>query len=223
MISESISVAIVDDHLLFRKVLQDFLCRQTRININIQASNLNELFAKLKYSKIQVLVTDLFMPQPDVFEALDMLNTIYPELRILILSMCTDLTVISSLLDLGIHGYISKSEEPEVLVDAIFSVSANKIYRNSLFIEALLHNRQTTKKNRVNGTQIQLNEREIRILELLWEEKSNKEIAEEIFLSVRSVEKIRQDMKDKVGVKSTVGLFKYAIEKKIIGNRTIKF
>jgi DNA-binding NarL/FixJ family response regulator len=60
-------------------------------------------------------------------------------------------------------------------------------------------------------------DREIEILKLLWEEKSNKEIADHLFLSVRSVEKIRQDMKEKTGVKSTIGLLKYAIKKRIIG------
>jgi DNA-binding NarL/FixJ family response regulator len=63
---------------------------------------------------------------------------------------------------------------------------------------------------------VPLTGREKKVLQLLWEEKNNKEIADEIFLSVRSIEKIRQDMKEKLGIKSTVGLFKYAIERKII-------
>jgi len=64
---------------------------------------------------------------------------------------------------------------------------------------------------------VSLNEREKKMLQLIWEEKSNKEIADELFLGVRSVEKIRQDMKEKMGVKSTVGLLKYAINQRIIG------
>jgi DNA-binding NarL/FixJ family response regulator len=56
----------------------------------------------------------------------------------------------------------------------------------------------------------------MRILQMIWEEKSNKEIADELLLGVRSVEKIRQDIKEKVGVRSTVGLLKYAIHKKIV-------
>jgi DNA-binding CsgD family transcriptional regulator len=62
-----------------------------------------------------------------------------------------------------------------------------------------------------------LNDRERRLIQLIWEEKSNKQIADELFLGVRSVEKIRQDIKGKVGVKSTVGLLKYAINQRIVG------
>lgn len=62
------------------------------------------------------------------------------------------------------------------------------------------------------GSRISFDERESKILQLLWEEKTNKEIAGQICLGVRSVEKIRQDMKDKVGVKSTIGLLKLALK-----------
>ena len=69
----------------------------------------------------------------------------------------------------------------------------------------------------INGQQQdELNDREKKIIRLLWEEKSNKEIADELFIGIRTVERTRQEMKEKVGVKSTVGLIKFAIQKKII-------
>lgn len=77
-------------------------------------------------------------------------------------------------------------------------------------------NRMQEKKAKTGAQAVVLNEREKEILQLLWEEKSNKEIAEHLFLSVRSVEKIRQDMKEKVSARSTVGLLKYAIHNNII-------
>ena len=63
---------------------------------------------------------------------------------------------------------------------------------------------------------VALDEREKRILQMIWDERSNKDIAESLYLTIRSVEKIRQDIKKKIGVRSTVGIIRYAIDKKII-------
>ncbi|MET0394827.1 MAG: LuxR C-terminal-related transcriptional regulator, partial [Chitinophagaceae bacterium] len=88
------------------------------------------------------------------------------------------------------------------------------IFRNHLFTEALYWN---TEQNRVDpAAKIELDEREKQIIRLLWQEKTNKEIAEEIFLSIRSIEKIRQNLKARLSVRSTVGIFKYAIRTGII-------
>jgi DNA-binding NarL/FixJ family response regulator len=140
----------------------------------------------------------------------------HPEIKVVVLSMCSDLSMISELLELGIYGYISKSDDPEELVQAIQAASDNRVYRNRLYTEALYWKSQANAKRFAEGPFFSFSEREKRILQLLWEEKSNKTIANELFLGLRSVEKIRQDMKEKVGVKSTVGLLKYAIKKKII-------
>jgi DNA-binding NarL/FixJ family response regulator len=156
------------------------------------------------------------MPGLNGNEAVNLMRREYPDIKILVLSMSNDMDLISDLLDSGIHGYISKSDEPEDLVQAIYTVSDNRIYHNKIYTEALYWNKQNTIRARNEGARALLNEREKKILQLLWEEKSNKEIADELFLGVRSVEKIRQDIKEKIGAKSTVGLLKYAIEKKII-------
>ncbi|MHA4812500.1 response regulator [Flavitalea flava] len=216
MLTQSINLGIVDDHSLFRKVLRNYLSQQTNINVVVQASDMGDLFSKLKGSSVDILLADLFMPEPDISSSIRLLIDLYPGMKILVLSMCTDLDLISDLLDLGIHGYVSKSDEPEELLQAIITVHGNRLYRNWLFTEALYRNKQKNNKKDTGTAKIDLNHRERKILELLWEEKSNKEIADQIFLSVRSVEKIRQDMKEKLGVKSTVGLLKYAISEKII-------
>lgn len=217
MLFRPINLAIVDDHSLFRKTLKCFLSEQTNLNVVIQAADMFDLFTKLKASSVDVLLLDIFLPELPGNEALLALRNEYPGIKILVLSMSTDLGLISDLLDSGIHGYISKADEPEDLLQAIHAVSDGRIYRNRIFTEALYWNKQKNIKHFSDGAMAMLNEREKKILQLLWEEKSNKEIADELFLGVRSVEKIRQDMKEKIGVKSTVGLLKYAIEKKIIG------
>ena len=157
------------------------------------------------------------MPGLGGYEAVKIIRSQYPEIKILILSMCTDLELLSDILDLGIYGIVSKADDPDELIRAITSLSEHRIYRNKLFTDLMYLNKQHNNRINNSGAIVLLSEREREIIKLLWQEKSNKEIAEQLFLSIRSIEKIRQDMKDKLGVKSTIGLLKYAISKRIIG------
>ena len=216
MTEGAIKIAIIDEFTLFRKMLKGYLSEQKNIGIITHTSDPFELLNRLKYFPIDILLCDILISNVNIIDVLKTVQVRYPEIRIIILSTCTDPKVISNLLDLGIHGYISKSDEPEELLQAIMAVADNRIYRNKLFTEALYYNKQYNIKPGINGLHASLNEREKKVLQLLWEEKSNKEIADQLFLSIRSIEKIRQDMKDKLGLKSTVGLLKYGITNRII-------
>jgi DNA-binding NarL/FixJ family response regulator len=213
---KSIRLGIVDPHALLRKILRNYLSEQQNIQIPIQVSDMLELFQNLKADKIDILLMDMIQPELNAFEAIKLLRNEYPDIRILVLSMNMDMNLISDLLDAGIHGYVSKSDEPDELLHAIHTIAENRIYRNRIYTEALYWNRQNAIRDSDDKFSMPLSEREKRILQMIWNEKSNKEIAKELFLGVRSVEKIRQDLKDKLGVKSTVGMLKYAITKKII-------
>jgi DNA-binding NarL/FixJ family response regulator len=209
-----IKIALIDDHILFRKTLNDYLSRQKFIDVTFEASSVLELTTKLNIKAVDILLLDVFMPELNINHALQMIKTDYPHIKTIVLSMCTDISIVNELLDIGIHGYISKSDDPEELLNAIKSAYANKIYRNNLFTEALYWGSQNNIK--VNRKKVSFSEREKTIIQLLWEEKNNKEIAGRLFLSVRSVEKIRQDIKERLGVKTTIGLLKYALKNKLI-------
>jgi len=217
MLSNPINLAIVDDHALFRKTLRNYLAEQENIHVSVLASDIFDLQNKLKDASADILLMDIFLPKQNGNEALESIHSEYPRLKILVLSMSTDMDMISDLLEAGIHGYISKTDEPEELLQAIRAVADNRIYRNHLFTEAMYWNKQNNIRNHIEKPVVLLSDREKRMLQLIWEEKSNKEIADELFLGVRSVEKIRQDMKEKTGARSTVGLLKYAIHHRIIG------
>jgi len=221
MVSPIIKLALLDDHTLFREALRNYLTQQKNIEVTIHESSAFELLHKLKRIPADILLIDLFMPQLNGNDAIKIVRSEFPQVRVIVLSMCTDLQTINNLLDIGIHGYISKDDEPENLLQAIKAVSERRIYRNKLFTEALYLNKQNVINSVKDDAIIAFNERERKILQLLWDEKSNKEIANELFLSIRSIEKIRQDMKEKLGVKTTVGLFKYALKNKIIEEREV--
>lgn len=215
---EVINVGIVDDHTLFRRTLVNYLSEQTNIRVSVQASEAPELVNKLRATPVDLLLMDMFLPSLDGVDTLQIIRQEHPQMKILVISVCNEPDNITDLPDFGVQGFISKSDEPEDLLNAIHAIAENKIYYTRTFTEALFR----TKSSHVSTDtykQVSLNEREKKILHLLWEEKSNKDIADELFLSIRSVEKIRQDLKDKIGVKSTIGLIKYAVAKKLVGNQ----
>ncbi|WPQ62332.1 response regulator transcription factor [Chitinophaga sancti] len=212
---KTIKVAIADESFLFAKILKNYLMEHSRIQVNIHAVHFPQLISKLEHLSADILLTDI-LHHKDAIENMKLLKENYPDLKIIILSMCKDMELINNLLDIGIYGFISKMDEPEGLIEAILAVSEGKMHRSDIFTDTLYWNVKQASNIYHEGREIILNTRERRILQLLWEEKSNKEIANEFFLSIKSIEKIRQDLKEKLGVKSTVGLFKYAIGQNII-------
>jgi len=211
-----IRLALVDDQSLFRKVLKNFLSAQSNLDVAIEASDVSDLINQMKRATIDILLLDMFLPGMHGTDAVKVIRDKYPAVRILTLSMSTDMDLIGNMLDSGIHGYISKGDDPEELLRAIQAISENRIYRNALLTEALYWNKQNSVDVYANKSRASLNEREKKILQLLWEEKSNREMADELYLGIRTVERIRQDMKEKIGVKSTIGLIKFAVRNKII-------
>jgi DNA-binding NarL/FixJ family response regulator len=216
MPAHPINVAVVDDHNLFLKTLAKYLSEQDNLRVVVQSSNMIDLLSRLNSSPVEVLIMDIFMPHLNGYDALKQLRSEYSSIKILVLSMSTDMDMISDMLEVGIHGYVSKADEPENLLRAISTVAEGRIYRNILLTEALYWNKRNSIGSYIGGSGALLNEREKKILQLIWEEKSSKEIADLLFLGIRSIEKIRQDMKEKTGIKSTVGLLKYALARKII-------
>jgi DNA-binding NarL/FixJ family response regulator len=217
MLLRPINLAISGNHALFRSALKSFLSEEQNIRVVLQVQEIFELLIKLKSVSIDILLMDIFLPEWNGFDALKGIRSEYPELKILVLSINSDIDLVTNLLNCGIHGYVSKTDEPAELLEAIRAVANNQIYRNGMYTEALYRRKQNGIRIYPGETPVVLNERERKMLQLIWEEKSNKEIADELFLGVRSIEKIRQDIKEKIGARSTVGLLKYAINKKIIG------
>lgn len=211
-----IYISLIDDHSIFRTCLKNYLTKQENISIEIDDEDPSKFLSKLMNSKTDIIVADLLMPKMNGLELIKLLKQKHPQIKIIVLSMSTDLEQISDLIDKGIHGYVSKSDDVDDLINAIYSVYENKIYRNKIFTDALYWHSFKDASKYVNGTKIEFSEREKKVIQLLWEDKSNKEIANELYLSIRTIEKMRQDLKERVSVKTTLGLIKYAIHNKII-------
>ena len=217
MRENTIKIAIVDDHNLFRKALRNLLSAVDDLEVVMEATNGHELLEKLHLNKdIDIILLDLCMPGLDGRDTLQLLHDNHPHVKVIVLSMQIDVKTVSGLLNVGIYGYIPKEAELSELVEAIRGASRGLLYQNRILTDALYWKTNHGLKGNFGRNGHYINEKHKKILQLLWQEKTTQEIADEVFLSVSAVDKIKQQLKEKTGAKTTVGLIKYGIEKSII-------
>lgn len=217
--NEPIQVIIADDHVLYRAGVKTALSQKKDIKIIAEADNGMHLINLLKSIPADVILLDIQMPVMDGIEALPEIKKIRPNIKVIMLTMMDDHSMITKLMELGANSYLSKTSDSEVIYDAIKTCYNDEYYFNSLTNQALLTNLK--QRNMQMPTQLQspdanLNEKETMILKLMCEEKSTKEIADIVELSPRTVEALRDKLKVKTGAKTTAGLILYAVKHKLI-------
>ncbi len=185
------------------------------MQVVFDASNSEQLFSALSQHSIDVLLLDVFMPGVSGKDIMRVLPAKYPSIRTIVMSHCVEEQLVNDMLELGVYGYLSKSIELDELINAIKSAYKGEIFKNDIAANSLFWKIDNA-VHRSSDKRVILTETQIRLLQLLWEEKNNQEIAKEIFTSVSSIEKTKQNLKEKLGVKSTVGLIKYAIDNHIV-------
>jgi DNA-binding NarL/FixJ family response regulator len=131
--------------------------------------------------------------------------------------MYDDKEIITKMMEFGANAYLSKTTEPDEIYKAITGCVNNNFYFNELVNSAVLLRLQQKKSVRKYVTStVKFNEKELRILRLITEDKTTEEISDDVFLSPRTVETIRQNMKVKVGAKTIAGLVMYAMRNKML-------
>jgi DNA-binding NarL/FixJ family response regulator len=220
MSSEQIRVAIADDHILFRAGVKTALSMHRDIRIVAEADNGMQLLNLLKHVNPDVILLDIQMPIMDGMTTLPEIKRLYPEIKVVMLTMHNDHSMISRLLELGANGYLTKNSDSEVIYEAVKTVFEKEYYINHLTNKALIEVlRGKTARPVATPEEAKLNEKEITILRMMCEEKSTKEIADLVDLSPRTVEAIRDRLKVKTGAKSVAGLVMYAVKAGIISSK----
>lgn len=220
MSSEQIRVAIADDHILFRAGVKTALSMHRDIRIVAEADNGMQLLNLLKHVNPDVILLDIQMPIMDGMTTLPEVKRLYPEIKVVMLTMHNDHSMISRLLELGANGYLTKNSDSEVIYEAVKTVFEKEYYINHLTNKALIEVlRGKTARPVATPEEAKLNEKEITILRMMCEEKSTKEIADLVDLSPRTVEAIRDRLKVKTGAKSVAGLVMYAVKAGIISSK----
>lgn len=212
----TINVAIADEITLLRNALKKSLVQNDGLKVVFDAHDAPELFEKLPQHQVDVLLLDAFIQKGDTREVVLFLKDKYPGVNLLIISLYTELKMVSDLLDLGINGFVSKSADLAELTEAIYCASQSSLYKNKVVTDTFYWKANNRLVNPYTPKEIYLSGTERKIIQLLWEEKNTQEIASTIFASVSTVEKIKQKLKQKIGSRSIIGIIKYAIKERII-------
>lgn len=209
---KKIRVIIADDHALFRKGVKTALSVKKDIEVVGEAENGLHLLDILKEKNADVILLDIQMPLMDGISTLYELHKTHPHLRVIVLSMYNDQTLIAKLMEKGANSYLTKNSDPDIIYHAIKTCYEQEYYFNDLTNKALLSGLRTKSNDPVKQEDNQLSEKEIRVLKLMCEEKTTKEIADIVEISPRTVEAIRDKLKIKIGAKSMAGLVIYAVK-----------
>jgi DNA-binding NarL/FixJ family response regulator len=211
-----IKVAIADDHALFRTGVKTSLSGRKDIQMIAEAENGMQLLNLLKHIKPDVILLDIHMPIMDGYTTLPEIKKLYPEMKVIMLSMNNDASIITKMMEIGANSYLTKESDSETIYQAIRTCYEQEFFFNDLTNKALLNGLRTKKPAEASTPDVHLTDKEVTILKLMCEEKSTKEIADIVDLSPRTVEAIRDKLKTKTGVKSMAGLVMYAVKAGIV-------
>jgi len=204
-------IALVDDHRLFRSALASLIRSLGRYSIIFEAANGEELIGKIQLGLVpDIILLDINMPVMNGINTASWLRGAHPEIKVIVLSMFDDPDKVLSMLKLGIKGYLLKDAEPFEFEMALQKVSHNDVYYPDFVTKYLLD----TINPSVDHSK--LNSRELEFLRLAGTELTYKEIADQMKISVRTVDGYRDQLFEKLHVKSRVGLVLYAIKNKLI-------
>jgi DNA-binding NarL/FixJ family response regulator len=214
---EAIKIILVDDHTLFRDGIKSILDEEENIDVIDEAPDANSLFKKLENHQPDILITDISLPDMSGIEIARRITELYPDIKMLMLSMHNNEEFIINSLKAGAHGYLSKDIKSTELLEAIHAVMNGKIYFNKEISQTIINNyRAENNSDPLLNAGNNLTEREIEVIKLLGEGLINKEIADRLSISIRTVDAHKNHIMQKLGLKSTVELVKYAIKNKLI-------
>lgn len=214
-----IRVVIADDYSIFRNGLISSLSEEPQIAIVDQASNGKELIDSVEKHKPDIVLTDIRMPVLDGIRAASIILKEFPSTGIIGLSMSDDTETIKQMLSAGAKGYVLKTAESKEIITAIITVHSKENYYCSNTISKMIYFSLT--KEKINESP-EFSEKEIKIIELICQQKSSKEIASKLDSTIRSVESAKERILHKTGAKNVVGIALYAVAKMIVSLNQIR-
>lgn len=210
--TEKITIALADDHTMFRRGLISILKPYKHIVVLFDAVNGQELIEKIKVAeeRPQVCIIDINMPEMNGYDTAKYIKRNFPGIKMLALSMYDDEENIIRMLRYGADGYLLKDSEPDVLVEALEAVRAHGFYHSELITSDILNSLHTDREK------MKLSTAEIDFLKMACTEMTYKEMAIAMGVSERTVDGYRDRMFTKLNVKSRVGMAIYAIRNNIV-------
>lgn len=213
MKKEKISLAVVDDHQIVIDGLKSLLHGQEGFQVAIECTQPEMMCELLAKKQVDILLTDVMMPGMNGAELAKEVRKQFPEIKILALSMSGQGDLVNQMIDESdISGYVLKNIGKQELIKALDKIAKGGIY----FSEEVLKEMERASELKKDEEEAHLTGREIEIIQLIEKEMTNKQIAETLFLSERTVETHRKNIFRKTNTSSVIGLIKFAYEHKLI-------
>ena len=214
--SKKIKLALVDDEQLILEGIRMLLSMEKNISVaymtTLAADFIDHLETLEQDDFPDIAMIDIQMQPMNGFELVEILKKKHPELKIIILSSHYKSSVLGYMVKLGVSAFLPKNSNKKSFIDAIEAVDKNGMYFTKEDHEMLTSYMNTpSRKKSLFDNQETISSREIDVVKLICQEKTNQEIADILFLSPRTVESHRQRILDKIGAKNTVGIVIYAI------------
>jgi two-component system, NarL family, nitrate/nitrite response regulator NarL len=203
-------ILLVDDHAILLDGIKNLLEKEEDLAVEATADSAEKALEFLKTHEVDLIITDFHMPGMDGLSLINTVKRIQPTIKTIILSMHDETHLVKEILRAGVNGYVLKKDTHKELLNAIQEVKQGRVYLSSDINKILITNLQNPEEGRL------LTDREREILKLIAKEYSNKEIAEELFISERTVETHRKNIFKKTATNSLVGLIKFAYANNLI-------
>lgn len=213
---KKVKIIVVDDHEFFRKGVILTISKFKYAEVTAEAVNGIDFLEKMNKTKADIALMDIKMPGMNGIEATKKALQKYPDLKIVALSMFGEEEYLESMIEAGVSGFLLKNVNREGLDYALRSIAEGKNYYSEELMPFF------TKKyiNKFNeDNQAKLTRRELEVLELVSQGYNNREIAEKLFISIRTVTNHRANLNMKTGSKNTVTLLSYAIKNNLVKMR----
>lgn len=207
MENNKIHIAIVDDHTLFRNGVAALMAEFEELEVVFEAENGQQMQAALpRHETPDVILMDINMPLMDGYESTKWIKKNYPKIKILALSMFEDDKAVIQMIKCGAGGYILKESRPRELLEAIKAIHEKGVFINEMVSGKLLRSVAD------NEELPDISKKELEFLKLCCSELTYKEIADQMFVSPRTVDNYREALFLKLNLKSRTGLVLYAIQ-----------
>jgi DNA-binding NarL/FixJ family response regulator len=216
---DKIRIILVDDHLLVRTGIANLLNGEMGIEIVGEASDSGEFLSLIDKIQTDIAILDIAMPGMSGIELTRMITENYPSIRILILSMYTSEEFIFNAINAGAKGYLPKNTSRKELLEAIQAVARGEEYYaesiSNVILKSYIKKAKSGPEDSSNKEN-QLSKRELEVLRLFAEGFSNQEIADKLFISIRTVESHKNHIMQRLELKSSVDLVKFAIRNNMV-------
>lgn len=216
---EKINIVLAEDHHIVKDGIKQLFTNNNSIQLLADFDRADDVLVYLKKDlHPDVIIIDVSLPDISGIELLEIITKDYPQIKSLMLSMHIDETIIFNCLKAGAKGYLSKTTKKDEVFTAIKAVHNNKEYFNEPISKIILSSYVNKAQNLDNNIQSieKLTKREIEILKLFTDGKSNQEIANQLFISIRTVESHKNHIMQKLQLKNPVEMVRFAIKNQLV-------